>query len=444
MADRRTPLLSTLILVYLSLLCAYGKRLSYLHLEVGGLPLFIGELALAIGAIYCAMALRKPRLRSQFVAALPVWVPLAVYLIWSMFKLGQSLLELRSIYGTIQILRDSAVSYQAFWVVIGFMLTLAVRERLLRAVLLTLFASQLLRWLGALIVVLMPSTAEFFTKLLPGANEAVTPLFPLAFGLWSERVATALTLTYGTVFLDLIFYFKRTWVLSAFGIVAPAALLRDLRTLSLPKRIAVFLAGISCATALGIGSHSLAAYLAGSLNSSSRGTSLNSIVESIRTSAKDPEWWLYHGEVVRNAEGQVETRMGWRLFLWRQTWEGIQQAPLTGNGYGPRMFRTLLNGSEAIQQGRWISGPHNSYLTVWFRTGLVGLLAVVLVSLAAAHQCIRNHAFRDPLSNLLLASWLSVAFFTFFNVSLENPQSGTWYWLFLGAWAGRNTQISID
>ena len=143
--------------------------------------------------------------------------------------------------------------------------------------------------------------------------------------------------------------------------------------------------------------------------------------------------WLYHGDIEYSADGKIISRMAWRRFLWRQTWDGFMTEPLIGPGFGPHMFTKQPNGTLPITDGKWISGPHNSYLTLLYRTGAIGFALFLIMIFGAAKNFVHHSSTKEV--RIAALAFFSVALYAGFNVCLENPQSGTWFWLFLGALA---------
>jgi O-antigen ligase len=124
--------------------------------------------------------------------------------------------------------------------------------------------------------------------------------------------------------------------------------------------------------------------------------------------------------------------MAWRMHMWNQAWTLAKKFHFLGSGYGPKPVFTDVWGYPSIAYSKWISGPHNSFLTVLFRTGLLGLLSVFFVFFSALLICAKNLKNNERAPILFLAI-IGIGFFASFNVCLENPQAGIWFWFFLGS-----------
>jgi len=103
-----------------------------------------------------------------------------------------------------------------------------------------------------------------------------------------------------------------------------------------------------------------------------------------------------------------------RFERWELTFQGIQENPFLGKGFGQEMTFLALLGSE----GR----AHNVYLTVWFELGLGGLL----LFLFAISWFVRVGVsiYRDPRSQMPGALCLSLIF----TLCLEGLGLPTLYW----------------
>lgn len=405
---------------YLALLAGFGKQFSYLSVEILGVPLFVGEAFLGIGIIWAATQIKQdPCLKTLRI----FWILISAFILWSSGRAIFSMLNRSSDMPFLLVLRDSALFYQCLWVAVGYAFSRHQLTRLYSWIFIATGAFQVLGWLYSFLPLQLydPTTNPWGKALNPLGNEVISPLFPLAFALWEERRAGLLALTFGNTLALQLVYFKRNWMFSVFAIAGPFAIFSGANSRSVFRKAATL--GAALAVSLGAGLSSV--YLQNS------GFRLKSF-----------EHWFYHGETVYSQDGAVSSRMGWRMHLWKQTMKGIQKAPYAGNGFGPRMFETVLNNAPAMHEGKWISGPHNSFLSVWFRTGLIGLALLISAIASAAYCWFRTFEIQDSLSLVTAASFLSVCFYAFFNVCLENPQAGTWFWLFLGAAGGLSLKDS--
>lgn len=74
--------------------------------------------------------------------------------------------------------------------------------------------------------------------------------------------------------------------------------------------------------------------------------------------------------------------------------ELILQNPLKGYGYGNDLFHRVYN-SQVADHPHWIYkkslGPHNIFLAIWFAAGIFGLIAAIMMGIAALHYAIRTY-----------------------------------------------------
>jgi O-antigen ligase len=420
---------------YLFFLAWRTKGFAYLHIDIGPLPLYVGEVALASMLMWTLLRRRNElfaQLKSVF------GISLIAFLSFGFVRLVVSLLVEKPETGTIQVLRDSALVYQALWVAVGLSLTrLEIRRAMISTLAGAVFA-QGEHWIRFLI----SGRTEhwmFLDLWSPPGNEIISPLVGLAFVLLPTAVASVM---YGFSSLTLLgiftVYLKRSWLLAAFMFAVPLQMFGS--ESRAPGGIRRFLLSrlIPSVLALAVG----------------LGLSVLSEVIVLKRLGKDPSilfsmWahthmdvqaWVFHNEKgnVEEKDGTVTySYMRWRAHLWRQAWYGFTDRPWIGHGFGPRVVTTLVDGKPAIYAERWISGPHNSYLTLLFRVGALGAIPLVVMLLAMAFWGIRSWAlarFRLGFPETVSAIFLSAAAYAVFNVGLENPHNGNWFWIFLGAW----------
>jgi O-antigen ligase len=85
-----------------------------------------------------------------------------------------------------------------------------------------------------------------------------------------------------------------------------------------------------------------------------------------------------------------------RRIVWSRAWELIQANPILGVGLGG-FHQAFVNLSWPIldvghMAARDVSNPHNLYFTLWLNVGLLGLLALIWLVLAALRQAWRVRA----------------------------------------------------
>lgn len=427
---------------FLILLAIYSKQFAYLHLRVAGLGIFVSEVALATVVFF-----RLPRIRG---ARVPKMVLLfgGAYLAWGFLRLGISFSEgWDSSVTLMDTLKQSCIFFLIAWMFVPFLFPLADLRRLFGIALLGVGTAQCLGWLGFL---LMGSYGQSHTRLMgfPVGNEVLLPLYPLVYLLWRSPRPELYSLTFGQLWLtQFVLYMKRTWVFSVLVFGIPLLLWKSAgRRAGISKRLLwPMLAGMAlfAMSMVYVGGRSdppfrhahETASKAERENMPAAGRFLLSLIDNVFPYTDPLENQVsfsrivFKGDLLASGQG-VPSMMAFRMHLWRQAWDGFLERPWIGQGFGTHMMQTQLNGLPAVVDGRWISGPHNSFLAVMNRLGLLGLFFLGGLLLAVAYEGYK--AERSTLAWILIAAVVNVHFFAFFNVCLENPQGGIWYWLFLG------------
>lgn len=127
--------------------------------------------------------------------------------------------------------------------------------------------------------------------------------------------------------------------------------------------------------------------------------------------------------------------MLWRVFVWRDALRELFSGNvLFGVDFG-KPFRS--KSIEALhwdyRYGRvgWIE-PHNSYVDILYRGGVVGLLFIIFIFGAFIKTSIlffKKHDYIGILTNSIILHWL---FFASFNVFLELPYYAVPFWILFG------------
>jgi len=146
--------------------------------------------------------------------------------------------------------------------------------------------------------------------------------------------------------------------------------------------------------------------------------------------------------VVGGEEGELEGTRAWRLLWWRDivgyTVSGDYR--WTGKGYGVNLADE--DGFQ-VADGT-LRSPHNGHLTILARSGVPGLLLWLLAQ--AAWVAMVYRAFKDSRNAgartwsaifvFLLAYWVAFMVTGAFDVFLEGPMGGIWFWSVYGAGLG--------
>jgi len=128
----------------------------------------------------------------------------------------------------------------------------------------------------------------------------------------------------------------------------------------------------------------------------------------------------------------------WRIILWKDIIQKSMKKPILGYGFG------MLYNNETLKNMGWEYGadvgfldPHNSYLSILYRTGIVGLLIFLLFIVSFFIKMIKFlRSCQDLAISAYMISVLSTIIFilviSFFMVVLEGPFLGIFLWVFIG------------
>lgn len=140
-----------------------------------------------------------------------------------------------------------------------------------------------------------------------------------------------------------------------------------------------------------------------------------------------------------SASGQ---NVEWRVAIWRYMLRQTLHHPVFGVGFGtPTDFKWRGNVYDARSgspsEPTYSTPPHNSFVNILYRTGLLGflaLLALVAIALLRVFRAVRASDL-EPLDRSFLASSLAIfvliAITACFSVALEGPYMGAFFWIFL-------------
>lgn len=138
----------------------------------------------------------------------------------------------------------------------------------------------------------------------------------------------------------------------------------------------------------------------------------------------------------------TDVNMYWRLLYWNEILVQMSKnfQLFLGKGFGlpyiTEEFATYLN--ELIVNGEksnplyssnlklYTVAPHNSFITIIFHTGILGL-GLLLAPLIKLFK--HGEKLSEPTFNTLFLALTGASVWSFFNVILELPHSSTYYWL---------------
>lgn len=129
----------------------------------------------------------------------------------------------------------------------------------------------------------------------------------------------------------------------------------------------------------------------------------------------------------------------WRLNWWNDIVDYTVYGPYfwTGKGYGVNLANS--DGYQ-VAQDQSLRNPHNGHMTFLARSGVPGFLAWAALQLAFGISLLRAYARaratgQTTWANLnlwLFAYWLAFLVNATFDVYLEGPQGGIWFWSVFG------------
>ena len=142
------------------------------------------------------------------------------------------------------------------------------------------------------------------------------------------------------------------------------------------------------------------------------------------------------GQNTGNSELLAKTA-NWRLDWWRKIVDYTVFGPYRWTGKG---FGVNLTIDDGITFGSELRSPHNSHMTVLARMGVPGATLWLLFQLgwatgmyrAFSRAARRGDVFWARVDAWLLAYWLAIVVNTSFDVYLEGPQGGIWFWAIIG------------
>lgn len=432
-----------LLCAYVFLLSCFTKKFAYIRIDFWGVPFHITEIIL----LFCLALRASDCIRAAFQMSRPLFIVFASFLSLGVIQTFISCFSLPNPdFNLVKILKDACIYFQGAWLVLALGFTIHEINILFCSALLGAGFAQFLGWLGFILFgIYTPESATLIG--IPVGNEAVNTLYVLAFAVLPPWAASILAIPYGKTWLvQFLLYFKRTWVFSILLFSLPALYFANRSKFKKRILLLVFF------TFLGVGGTWITIKYVESPN------------RAVSTHLKDelkkdrPALWarlfnlvfpqqsfegestqksfskkFFHGEAPKSVAADSHGLFAFRLHLWKQAWDGFLAKPLWGQGFGPRIVHTQVNGEIAYWDGNWFSGPHNSFLTVAFRMGSLGIFLLLALNLLLVREVWKLR--RNLSSDLVIygSAVINMNAFAFFNVALENPQSGIWYWFFMGA-----------
>jgi len=156
----------------------------------------------------------------------------------------------------------------------------------------------------------------------------------------------------------------------------------------------------------------------------------------------DKASWIFHPTSSKRT--YATSTVQWRLELWKQAIvKGSESHLLFGSGFGKgfeftgRIAGVYLPKATGVGVDSNIIPPHNGYITLFYKMGLVGVLSFVAVNLYFFIKCLNFYkGSRDPFKKHLMLAFLASFIFwhimSCFFVVLECPHMGIFLWIIIG------------
>ena len=157
----------------------------------------------------------------------------------------------------------------------------------------------------------------------------------------------------------------------------------------------------------------------------------------IRHLSKEAASIIFFNRMKTSAAGNAR----YRLVVWHEMLKDISSKPVLGWGFGKAFLPALLEergwlDSEARERA-WVE-PHNSVLSLTYKTGLIGLIAFLLIIFSFFRRIIGfiKYECRDEkikaYATALLLCVVYIFVLSFFGVVLESPYMGSLLWIAMG------------
>jgi hypothetical protein len=408
----------------------FGDR-GFAYLHVPGAPLFVGEIALAIVAVYVigSYPINDPRLRS------PVRLALLVFLVFSAARtipyLGQ--------YG-FDALRDAS---QWYYGIFAFFVADYVRRRGI---------GPIVGWFGQL----LPWFVVWAPVSLVLSEMLTWPLVPDSdIPLWAHRgpnTSVLLTACLGFMWMldenDTGISRRQRAVLTAVsglflvvaGIQNRGSLLAAIAGLALIYWFARsgqrHFVGIISTVVIIVGLIFSVADIRVSFFTNDREISAGQLVDNL-ISVVNPDAVATSGDLVGNSS--------WRLDLWGEVLRDVNlNAPVLGRGYGVSLGE--LYGFEGADETE-LRNAHNSHMTIFARSGYLGvglwfaMWAIWYIMMLRSRRALAARGLRveAAVAVVAMATALAILVNAVFDPSIEGPPVSAWTWSMFGLGLGLMT-----
>lgn len=136
-----------------------------------------------------------------------------------------------------------------------------------------------------------------------------------------------------------------------------------------------------------------------------------------------------------------DVNVGWRLLYWKHILDVafFEKFFFFGNGFGKPFMTEEFSfvvvdeiGSRNMAykpMARWLSPPHNSFLTIIFHVGFIPFLLLLLPLKKMFSQLFVKFKTKDKEELFLMYTLIGCSVWSSFNVILELPHSAIYFWL---------------
>jgi O-antigen ligase len=408
--DAGLNLREKLFFVFVAGTFAFSKNFSVLHVTLAGLPLFVSEAVL----FFLLATLVFPRLIRGIARSPghPVFYLLLLYFLVGAWNLFRGLPE-----NGVFALRDAAVVYYAAF----YLVTVEIFDH--RDKFLLLFRVLLVSAVVLLILGMLFCT-PFYAKIPYQYSKAINLnflyglvlIFLLAFYTMMGKRKKWSPLLFLPVFFLVVFMQARTiWVSLTVAFVFMLFMMRREIDRIIFRNILVFLLFFPLLLGLGYAVNK----------------------DRILTLGKEAVS-IFRPDMNYHSASHVR----WRFMLWEQaTRRGIREHPLLGSGFGAD-YRFMINGRyvakvQGVGANSGIVPPHNGYIALFFKMGLLGLLLFALVNITFFVSCFHfyqrcREGFEKKCILAIMASQIHICTGAFFFEAIEVPQVGIFLWVLMG------------
>ncbi len=148
------------------------------------------------------------------------------------------------------------------------------------------------------------------------------------------------------------------------------------------------------------------------------------------------------GDNQGNQSGSLQDTKIWRLMWWRKIIDYTIFGPYfwTGKGFGVNLATVDGPREFSHQEASALRSPHNGSMSVLARMGVPGILAWLTLNFVYAVRLFRAYRravrsgsqFWSRVDLWIFCYWLSALINSSFDVYLEGPQGGIWFWSIIG------------